>query len=290
MDPVILTIATDPDNRYVKEWKQSLGDYSNYKILGENVKWDGFTTKMKLLIDQLNKYQNGQVVIVTDCYDLVFVDNPKNILNKYLNMSDGSKILIGSEDQCMINCSGEHIYACNLKGKQLNVNGGFVMGPAELLKEAYEYCLKYGNEDDQIGFSRFFSKNCDKFVLDTNNQIVLNYYKKSILTPHLGHEKLPELEWKNGNFVITRGSTPSVIHMPYQTADMGKRSEFVRSKLFPDRKPISNTEYFGEWVKHVGKTMKYPAYQEFIGLVFLIIVFVVVILVILWTLFKRYKS
>ena len=270
-------------NQYVKDWEVSVKklDY-RYKILGLGQKWEGFQTLFNLILKELYTRNSDEIIAITDAYDLVFVEKPKILMDRYLELARNGEVVIGIEDHCMINCDSGFINKCKTKpGKYINT--GLIMGPVRTLIEGYEYCVKYGKDDDQIGWARFYAHNCDKVVLDYKSSLVLNYYISSFLMPHLWGKKLSELEWvpSKGFYNKTEKNYPCIIHMPYHAADMGKRSEFIRSSLFKNRKPISNSEYFSEWTKHVKKTMSYPAYQEFSGIIFLIIFLIILFLYIL---------
>lgn len=264
----VITIATEY-NKYVEEWERSAKMFGyDYKIVGLGEKWEGFNTLMKLILDELKNYKDDDIILKVDCYDLVFADGPENLLKAYYKLMPDKKnrVLFGSENYCMDNCEDSHINSCNipLEKTQKYLNGGFLMGPVKILREGYEYCLKYGNGDDQIGWAKYFSKNCDNIILDYNSDIVLNYSYKRVMTPYIPNIKLPELILQNNNKIYNKtfNNYPIVIHMPYQTSDLGKRSEFVRKMIIPDREPIKKIDYFIELIEYIKKVIKYPVYKK----------------------------
>lgn len=274
----VLTVATEY-NKYVKEWEKSVKNLGyNYKILGIGEKWEGFNTLITLILNELKKYKENDIIVIVDSYDLLLLEEPSKLLTKYKNKSN-KKILIGSEGHCVINCYKEIVEKCNLhsKNNENYPNTGLVIGPKKLLIDAYEYCLKHGNNDDQIGLSKYASENCDNVVLDYENDIILNYYVQNIMSPHLININLPNVIIKNNRiYNETDNNYPSIIHMPYQSADFGKRSEFIRNFVFPEREKITFYEYFGDFTNHIYKALKYPVYKEYVmKIVFCILLFLI---------------
>lgn len=280
----VITVATEYNN-YVEDWETSAKMFGyDYKILGKNVKWNGFTTLMKLILDELNKYNDDDIVLKVDCYDLLFVDHADKLFKKYkeiMKKEGKMKVIIGTESHCVANCSNDHIKVCkNINKNQKYINGGFVMGPVKILKEGYNYCLKHGNEDDQVGWSKYFSKNCNNVILDYNSDLVLNYYTKGILTPYLNKNKLNKIEIKNGKiYNKTQNNYPMIVHIPYQSSDMGTRSEFIRNFVLPNRTKMYKKEYFDDLKTHLSKCITYPVYKKYIMkcliTIFIILIFLV---------------
>ena len=79
-------------------------------------------------------------------------------MKKYTTFVPGhDKIVIGTEKSCSINCIKDYVNKCGLKtdNGEVYVNGGFLMGPGELLLEGYNYSIIHGKQDDQIGWGKF---------------------------------------------------------------------------------------------------------------------------------------
>ena len=82
------TDMTDGLKRFIKSCKT----YGlNYKIMGLNTEWNGGDMangpgggqKINLLMNELNKLNDEQIVLVTESYDVIMSSNAKEIINKY---------------------------------------------------------------------------------------------------------------------------------------------------------------------------------------------------------------
>lgn len=281
---IVLGVATDK-NKYVNEFELSLKKLGyRYEILGLGGEWSGFNTKMILLIERLKECKKDDIVVCADTYDLLFVRPESDLLDVYRRKAK-DRVLIGADPVCVVNCDPVSTIKCGWNDgdnprmgycSRPYVNGGFIMGPSVILIEMYHYALEHGNNDDQIGISRYISKHCDRFVLDYTGEAVFNYCVSTWVTPHLWGLNLPKLV--NGRIEGT-DIIPCVIHMPYQPADLGWRSEQVRSLVLGGEHIISGyMEYFGDWGVHVYKCIQYPIYKNFILSIVVTVTFVIIIL------------
>jgi len=283
-------VATER-NRYLDEWEYSLKKLGySYAILGMGMEWKGFNTRMELYMKECKENPN-ELIVTTDSYDLLFVGSPKELEEKY--NKNGSKIVIGTDPYCEINCDNISEKQCGFSDTQNSqlglsernyINAGFIMGRGRDLYHGFKYALEHGEEDDQIGWSRYIARNCGKVGLDTTGEFVLNYYTHTLFMPHLWFKSLPNLVVKNNRLYNEENKNyPVVVHIPYQSGDWGVRSEFVRNFVNPGRENIPQSQYAYEMVGHVYKNMCYPVYAVFVrNVIDSIIVLVLIIIFILY--------
>jgi len=264
----ILTVATDK-NSYVDEWALSLEKFSFtenpsyfqksegfYKILGLGTKWKGFNTKMSEYLKELKTYEKNQIVVIVDSYDLLFLKDPRELLPLYNERADG-KVVLGMESVCGANCDTEFIKTCKTREGYF-INSGFLMGPASILIDIFSYALDHGEGHDQLGLARFVAKNCDLFYFDYDHKFVYNW------------------------FAFTNYKESIIIHMPFQTLDLGFRRKHMSKEIFPDRTVSRN--YMKDLTEHVYKALKYGIYVRTICIIFSI----VLLLAFLYNLYKYY--
>lgn len=281
---IVLTIATDK-NKYVQEFENSLKRLGySYKLLGLGTKWEGFVTKMKLFTEELSKLPENEIVIICDSYDILFIQSPEYILNKY-NQKARGKVVIGLEnitpEFCNFStiCDKNIIKQCNINNPYfLNFNypnSGFLMGPVSILKDIYKFMIVNKHKDDQFGLFKWIENNCNKCYFDYGIDFVFNYFIKTLSNKQLGvkllnHQK-KEILVSNSKYQ----SKPSCIHMPAHYLDFGFRSERIRNFLFPHRTRIKKIEYMNEmYFKTCKPEFAYFGYwwPFFIVLLFIIII------------------
>lgn len=279
----VLTYANYRD-QLVDEWEQSVvnNGYKNYKIIGNGEVWQGFINKINGYYNEIQNggYKNDDVIILCDCFDLLFLQGPDEILKRFNEKTNnGEKILTGAESICLPLVCNNNQTVCdrNLKGENQNqsedsnenrlkyLNSGFIMGKYNLIKAAYDemYGMANKSKDDQYLWSRYRIMYCDLIVLDTDSSVVLNYLNDQ------------EIEIQNNEnqkiiYNITNNNYPCVIHIYAQGFNPLKRSEYVRSELFPGRKQVGTLEYFNKTSK---KLFKMELYQFLIIYICLIILF-----------------
>ena len=181
----------------------------------------------------------GDVVLVTDCYDLLIVGSPKETLSKFKAYKKG--VVIGSEETCMLNCYENGCF-------QRNPNGGFVIGFASEMKKLYEYILKESPSDDQYGMGMYMDENCDRVALDDQEFLVMNW---------ISGQRWDEVEFVDGRVKVGNGNKPVAIHMPFMQLDLGKRSNRIRENVLPGYvRPYSKMKWLSLWFSHVINVLK----------------------------------
>jgi preprotein translocase subunit SecE len=272
---ILLTIATDRNN-WLDDWENTAKKWNyNYKILGLGEKWNGFETKINLIIDFSSKCDPNKLICIVDSYDLIIAGPQKELVDKFNKYN--KKIVVGTEDVCGPNCFRTDIPVIN--NKRPNINGGFIIGKAKDINNLYKNVLQLCSYDDQVGIAKYAKANSNDFYLDSEQSMVLNLnYGKEIKDLEL---------LNNGRFLYKPTNVkPIIIHTPFMQKDLGKRSNFVRSHCIDNYKKISKFKFIKEFLKHIRKHMKNPVYKKLTRIV--ISVLIVVTLILLYLLYKMF--
>lgn len=274
---IVLSIATDR-NKYVIEFEKSLRRLGyRYELLGVGEKWEGFTTKMKLGMKKLLSLPPEEIVIMCDSYDIIFVQSPDTIMERYSTLAEG-KVVIGLENItagfCNFSpiCDSSVIKTCKIHNTAYPnfkyINSGFMMGPAKYIYDVYKFMMENKMKDDQLGLFHWVERNCNKCYFDYHLDFVFNYFVNSFIN----NSVRVDLDPKTKTVWVNRRSTPSCVHIPAHYLDMGHRSEKIRNFMFPDRTPVKKIEYVTEFY---GKTCKpefgYLGYWWFILLILIVL-------------------
>jgi uncharacterized protein YlzI (FlbEa/FlbD family) len=276
-DFILLTIATDR-NIWLDDWENTVKKWKyNYKILGLGHKWNGFETKINLIIDYSSKCDPDKLICIVDSYDLIVAGSESELINKFNKYS--KKIVVGTEDICGPNCFRTDI-PVTYKNRP-NINGGFIMGRSKDINHLYKNVLKLCSYDDQIGIAKYAKEHPNEFHLDSEQSLVLNLnYGKEI-------KDLDLLE--DGRFLYKPTNVkPVIVHTPFMQKDLGTRSNFVRNHAIVNYNKISKINFLLEFLKHLKKHMKNPIYKNLVRIVFgIIFVITLLIFYFIYNLLKR---
>ena len=277
---LVLTLATDRTN-YVKEFEHTLNKLGyEYKLLGLGKKWEGFRSKMKYTVEALEQLDPNELVIVCDSYDVLFLQTPDVIENRYRNLANG-KVVIGLESihDMFCNfigiCIPEVIEACNVKNPYYPefkyINAGFMMARARDIYDIYKFMINNDFDDDQKGLFTWVMSNCSKCYFDYHLDFIFNHMPRILI------EKNIQVDYKkNGTLLVNKGSTPCAVHIPGQYLDLGDRTESIRNFIIPNRQPIDKIEYFTQcYKKACTPEAYYIGYWWFFILIILILCIVI---------------
>lgn len=282
MDPIVITVATST-NQYVDEFEYQVKKLGyHYFILGRGMEWKGWTMRSNLYIMKLRELSD-HIVIICDCYDLLFIQKADTLLDKYNQLATG-KIVIGLENMrdmfCEMSpiCYDYTVKKCKIDNKFLPTynypNAGFIMGSANEVVKIYEFMINSNIKDDQLSLYKWIYENCDKCYFDYRADFVFNYFIK---LPFLV-DKHPNIEFLNETKEILIGgvSKPGVVHIPAQHFDLGHRSEHIRNFIISGRNQKKVIEYFKEsYNKSCSEDFCYAGYWWWIILILLIIIIIV---------------
>lgn len=193
-------------------------------ILGWHEHWGGLSTKPKLLKAFLSKGHNeGDVLLCTDSWDVVFQSPPEEILERYLSRFGPGTIAFNAERNCFPrgDLAPEYDKIAESTGVKTTpwkyLNSGVMIGtPANILKllEFMEVDKvpddhqlpdgKWVHPNDQGHYSEVFLKQPVAMVLDYNTELAMAMH---------GSE-LDELDFTGPRIKnkIT-GTEPGILHM-----------------------------------------------------------------------------
>ena len=177
-----LTVATKPHPILENLRKRTCQNCEYIHILGEDenrhIGWHAngnFGLKIKLVQDFLmnNQFDDNELILFTDAYDVIYYGDFSTIINRYLTFN--KPIVFGAETTCSPDLRMRKYYN-NMNTKFPFLNSGLYIGKVWALKEClqqYEYNDKH---DDQLFWTQCFFQHQDKIELDYNNNIFLNTY------------------------------------------------------------------------------------------------------------------
>jgi len=249
--PLILSVSTN-GGLHLKNFRSSLDKFGyEYKVLGEGETWKGWVWRTQLYLKEVNflvsSGQGDKVVALVDATDLLFVQGPKEFLEKFSKLSSEGKVVIGAESAC---CTGEFDRNKDLK-KQILVhakdkvpnsryrfaNGGAVIGRAKDLQNLLE--KNKTEEDDQVGYMKlWFTSKSGAVNLDTKQELVANLPPQgtnvySHLPGHSSDLDYWSLDKEKGIEHNEYGSKPVIFHFPGKNwTAYNKVGELVLGKDF----------------------------------------------------------
>lgn len=127
----ILTVATDK-NDPLERFEKSCNIHNlKYKILGLGKKWTGGDMKkgpgggmkLNLLKEELKYYNDEDIILFSDSYDVIFISNEEEIYEKYLSFN--TNMLFSAEKTCWPDNNMSIHFNSESPYKYLN-SGGFI--------------------------------------------------------------------------------------------------------------------------------------------------------------------
>ena len=130
----IVCVCTDLSNQWLEDWLQSakMWGYTDIHVVGQGLPWEGFATLYREILLCLDAcHHPDEVVLVTDCYDVVFTGPVDELIAKY-NARQG-RVILGCESECGPNC--RPLVCGDAKVRERFLNSGFVMGKVQQLQQ-----------------------------------------------------------------------------------------------------------------------------------------------------------
>ena len=187
-DYIVLSVGTSPNDALTR-FETSCQTYGHpYKILGLHTEWTGGNMsqgpgggqKINLLYQELITWTTSELerfVLFTDSYDVIFVSNPKEVFQKYNELTQGNHDLIvfSSEPTCWPDKSLASLYP-----SEHYLNSGGFMGKAKHILSLLE--IVPPTSDDQLYYTHQFLKSSN-LILDKESTLfqTLNQSNISIL-------------------------------------------------------------------------------------------------------------
>jgi len=183
----LITVATHNEGYYNALKKSAHKNDYELVTLGWGQKWEGFIMKYKLLMENLNKFDDNDIIVLTDAYDVIVTDKKEVVIEKFKKFK---KPILLSKDgytgESIFNYLHDTIFdTCH----NYRICAGLMMGYVWALKELIilmcgnnlEKCKEL-NLDDQMliinickNNKNFFTKN---IAIDNNSEIFYNTYGK----------------------------------------------------------------------------------------------------------------
>jgi hypothetical protein len=168
---IFFTMATLPERGFTQYLASCIRHGIIPRVLGMGQKWEGWSHKIRLVREQLDRLNNDDLVVVTDSYDLVFQAGVDDLVRNFALYN--KPIVFSSErgegyPNPIVHETPSPLYRA--------LNGGFWMAYAdaakEMIDEAWNSDLDDGAKDDQGTLQVWFSNNPDKAEIDYLNIII----------------------------------------------------------------------------------------------------------------------
>lgn len=278
---LVISLATSKTKDFL-EFLHTLKKFKyEYKIVGMNQKWKGLKMKIDYYLRELKELPLNKLVLICDSYDILFLQGPKALEDKYRTKANG-KVVIGLENQTDTLCSfipicdADVIKKCNIKNPYHSdfkyINSGFILGPVHILLDIFKHMKQNIDNiyDDQQGLYLWVSDHCDQCYFDYNIDFVFNHMPITLISKQVN----TKLENGTGKIKVRDRSYPIVVHMPGQYLDVGYRSEKYRNFVFNHKRvPTKKTEYLSQgYKKACAPECFYIGYWWFIVLIILILI------------------
>jgi hypothetical protein len=183
----LLTVATHDDGYYKALKISAKRNNYNLETLGWGQKWTGFIMRIKLYIDKLNTFDDNDIVIIIDAYDVIILENKDVLIQKFKKFD---KAIILSRDPDANNILSKYLQTTIFhKSHNYKICAGLMMGYAWALKKLFylmcgdtlEKCKKDNLDDQLLLINTFYDKNNKDFIkknimVDYNSEIFLNTF------------------------------------------------------------------------------------------------------------------
>lgn len=158
----ILTVATDSSKlNYIKKSSEIYDLY--YNNIGQGVIWNGGDMsgsgggqKINLVKDQLQYYNDNDIILFVDGYDVFFTAQIDEIIDRFLGFN--CNILFSAELNCWPNVSLAPMFNFNTETRYKYLNSGCYIGYVKDLKRLMQDNIT-DSEDDQLYFQKKYLDN-----------------------------------------------------------------------------------------------------------------------------------
>ena len=92
-----ISIETDSHNGVEKKLLRSCNIHNiDINIIGKGIKWDGFITKFRIIVEHLSTITD-ELVCLTDSRDVLYMSNSDTIYNTFVENFDKDSIVFNGE-------------------------------------------------------------------------------------------------------------------------------------------------------------------------------------------------
>lgn len=181
----VVTVATKYEG-YLKSLEYTLN--GNLDIVGLNMPWNGFISKLVYLNEYLKTIQDDTIVVFVDAYDVLFnrdYHSLEELANEFEKMN--TDILFSCTDFSSYNIVSYYYMRemfIGVCGSTLSCNGGLYMGKCKSLRlligDALDLALKINETDDERLINMLLNLNC-KIIGYANDDYFRLEYKNDTL-------------------------------------------------------------------------------------------------------------
>lgn len=187
----VITCISDIENPgYLYGLKASAQyyDLDLITVVTQNSNWETHRNKDIELLKALDSIANDEIILFTDGYDVLFLGNETQLVEKYNQAVNGKELLISAEKSCYPDTSLRQ-YFTEFPTEFKYVNSGGIMGKAKDFRDALnrieEIRKTIESENDLFPHSNQYLWTL--FFIDNKNKIALDYECKlfQTLTPKM---------------------------------------------------------------------------------------------------------
>ena len=252
----LVTVATHSE-RYFPYLKLSAEKYGHeLVVLGWGEKWKGFVWRFELMREYLKGLDPNEIVCFVDAFDVVILQDPQTMEEKFLKYikGDKNKILISREEYSHKAVENSLLLFLQslvfTKCKNEYINAGTYMGVVSNLVILFQnMCDEFkcaADSDDQRMIQEYCKKHNSKFIIDTNCDVFLVI--NSTLSPIKSGEY--DIKFNNGKLSYKDNTYPSIVHangytnIDYLISELGYDTSIFKAE------GESKSYYFWKMVKY----------------------------------------
>jgi hypothetical protein len=216
----ILTLATKNDGYYNALVESAKKNNIDLVTLGFGQKWSGFTMKINLINKYLESLPDNDIVVISDAYDVILLQNASKILKKFKSFNKPIVISRDAQGNFIFSYMQSKVYKkCN----NVQICAGLYMGYVWAIKLLYSDMCKNNNciennKDDQMMLTNVCNNNdfFNKYI-DIDNDYIIFYTTvgsgfSSIYSPDSNSDII------NNKLIINNtNQEPSFVHGPNYT-------------------------------------------------------------------------
>jgi hypothetical protein len=135
-------------------------------------KWEGWNHKIRLVREQLDNLSDDELIVVSDCYDVVFQKGSKAVVNAFLSYR--KPVVISAEMGIGYSDISNEILPKTPNSLYRSLNGGFWMARVGNARNMIDEMWEGGedDDDDQRMFYKWHAENQTKATIDYKNVLV----------------------------------------------------------------------------------------------------------------------
>jgi hypothetical protein len=263
----IIAFANDHNEPMLINFINSLKKYGyDYSIIGKDVKWENFMTKIKGYLNYVKSLYSNQLIAIVDAYDVIATGPSDEFISRY--KSYGKSLVVGSEIYCGPACIPvDNWWKDKEKTKLQYANSGFFVGPVWHIIEVLEFMLSLNITDDQIAMCNYINTYPEKVALDIKTKLVANILPLDFHYLNFQNERI---------YHKYTDEYPLFVHTPGKYTDLMIRSNYVGSHVLEKDYQYTPLAYItNEIVKKIPNAVK--NHKTIVGIVLLLLLIVIIL-------------